>query len=131
MTERTSQPHDERDERDEREYVPGMTNRFLLPFYDVVHHLGGLRPIHLEMIKLAGLRDGHRVLDVGCGTGNLLRSTGRRHRKVELVGLDPDPKMLARAGRKARRSASPCDWTAGSPRNCRIRTVPSTGSSPA
>jgi len=80
-----------------------MTNRFLLPFYDVVHHLGGLRPIHLEMIKLAGLRDGHRVLDVGCGTGNLLRSTGRRHRKVELVGLDPDPKMLARAGRKARR----------------------------
>jgi ubiquinone/menaquinone biosynthesis C-methylase UbiE len=72
--------------------------------YDVVHHVFGLQPIHLEMIKLAELRDGHRVLDVGCGVGNLLRSTGKRHRDVELVGLDPDPKALARAGRKARRA---------------------------
>jgi ubiquinone/menaquinone biosynthesis C-methylase UbiE len=98
MTERTSHSHDE------REYVPGMGKRFLLPLYDVVHHVFGLRSIHLEMITLAGLGDGHRVLDVGCGTGNLLRSTGKRYRKVELVGLDPDPKMLARAGRKARRA---------------------------
>jgi ubiquinone/menaquinone biosynthesis C-methylase UbiE len=44
------------------------------------------------------------VLDVGCGTGNLLRSTGKRYPDVDLVGLDPDPKALARAGRKARRA---------------------------
>jgi ubiquinone/menaquinone biosynthesis C-methylase UbiE len=64
----------------------------------------GLRPIHQQMITLAGLRDGHRVLDVGCGTGNLLRSTGKRHPKAELFGLDPDPKALVRARRKARRA---------------------------
>ncbi|HEU5474963.1 MAG TPA: class I SAM-dependent methyltransferase [Actinophytocola sp.] len=97
MTERTSHPPNERD------YLPGLGKHFLLPFYDVVHHLFGLAPIHQEMITLAGLRAGHRVLDVGCGTGNLLRSTGKRHRDVELVGLDPDPKALARARRKARR----------------------------
>ncbi|MEU6644018.1 class I SAM-dependent methyltransferase [Saccharomonospora sp. NPDC046836] len=98
MTERTSQS------RAEREYLPGMGKHYLLPLYDVVQRVFGLHPIHQEMITLAGLRDGHRVLDVGCGTGNLLRSTGKRYPKVELVGLDPDPKALARAGRKARRA---------------------------
>jgi SAM-dependent methyltransferase len=98
MNERTSQSHTERD------YIPGLGKHVLLPLYDVVHHVFGLRPVHLEMITLAGLRDGHRVLDVGCGTGNLLRSIGRRYRTVELVGLDPDPKALARAGRKFRRA---------------------------
>lgn len=81
-----------------------MGKHVLLPFYDVVHHLFGLRPIHQKMITLAGLRDGHRVLDVGCGTGNLLRSIGKRYPTVDLVGLDPDPKALARAGRKVRRA---------------------------
>lgn len=81
-----------------------MGKHILLPLYDVVHHVFGVRRIHQEMITLAGLRDGHRVLDVGCGTGNLLRSTGQRHPNVGLVGLDPDPKALARAGRKARRA---------------------------
>jgi SAM-dependent methyltransferase len=98
MTDKTSQSHTERD------YIPGLGKQFLLPLYDVVHHVFGLRSIHLEMITLAGLRDGQRVLDVGCGTGNLLRSTGKQHRGAELVGLDPDPKALARAGRKARRA---------------------------
>jgi ubiquinone/menaquinone biosynthesis C-methylase UbiE len=60
--------------------------------------------VHDEMISLAGLRDGHRVLDVGCGTGNLLRATGKRHPNVELFGVDPDLKMLARAEGKLRRA---------------------------
>jgi ubiquinone/menaquinone biosynthesis C-methylase UbiE len=98
MTERTSQPPAERD------YVPGMGKHHLLPLYDVLHHVFGLRPVHRRMISLADLRPGHRVLDVGCGTGNLLRSTGECHPGVELVGLDPDPEALARAGRKARRA---------------------------
>jgi ubiquinone/menaquinone biosynthesis C-methylase UbiE len=98
MTERTSQSHTERD------YIPGMGKHYLLPFYDVAHRVFGLRPIHQQMITLAGLRDGNQVLDIGCGTGNLLRSTGKRHPKAELTGLDPDPKALARAWRKARRA---------------------------
>jgi SAM-dependent methyltransferase len=98
MSEKTSQSPAE------REYIPGMGKHYLLPLYDVVHHVFGLSPIHQQMITLAGLRDGHGVLDVGCGTGNLVRSIGKRHPKVELVGLDPDPKALARAQRKARRA---------------------------
>lgn len=89
---------------DEREYIPGMGKHFLLPLYDVVHHVFGLHPIHQEMIRLAEPRAGHQVLDVGCGTGNLLRTIGEQHPRAELAGLDPDPKALARAGRKLRRA---------------------------
>jgi ubiquinone/menaquinone biosynthesis C-methylase UbiE len=96
MTEKTSKPH--------ADYIPAMGKHFLLPLYDVVHHVFGLAPIHQEMITLAALQDGHRVLDVGCGTGNLLRSLGKRYRTVDLTGLDPDPKALARAARKTRRA---------------------------
>ncbi len=94
MSERTSQ----------REYIPGLGKNFLTPFYDVVHVVFGLQPIHQEMVTLGELRAGHRVLDVGCGTGNLLRTIGRRHPDVELAGLDPDPAALSRAARKARRA---------------------------
>jgi ubiquinone/menaquinone biosynthesis C-methylase UbiE len=97
MTEKSSQLPTERD------YLPGMGKHFLLPIYDVVHRVFAVARVHDEMITLAGLRDGHRVLDVGCGTGNLLRATGKRHRHVELTGIDPDLKMLARAERKMRR----------------------------
>ncbi|GLZ28680.1 hypothetical protein Lesp02_08700 [Lentzea sp. NBRC 105346] len=88
----------------ERDYVPAMGKHHLTPLYDLVHHLSGLRRVHLEMIKLAELRGGHRVLDVGCGTGNLLRSIEKRHPDVDLTGLDPDPKALAVAARKVRRA---------------------------
>jgi ubiquinone/menaquinone biosynthesis C-methylase UbiE len=98
MTERTSHSSAE------REYIPGLGTQSLMPLYDAAHHLFGLRAVHQRMIALAGLRDGHHVLDVGCCTGNLLRTTGQRHPEVELVGLDPDRKALARAGRKGRRA---------------------------
>jgi ubiquinone/menaquinone biosynthesis C-methylase UbiE len=94
MTERTS----------ERDYIPGMGKHYLFPFYDLAHRVFGLHAIQQEMITLARLADGHKVLDVGCGTGNLLRSTGKRHPRTELTGLDPDPKMLATTRRKTRRA---------------------------
>jgi ubiquinone/menaquinone biosynthesis C-methylase UbiE len=98
MTERTSQtPH-------ERDYIPGMGKHYLLPLYDLVHHVFGVRPIHQQMITLAGPLAGQRVLDVGCGIGNLLRATGKQHPDAELTGLDPDPKALARARRKLQRA---------------------------
>jgi len=88
----------------ERDYLPGLGKHYLMPFYDVLHRVSGLHAVHRQMVEVAGLGAGHRVLDVGCGTGNLLRTTGKRHRDVELVGVDPDLKMLARAERKLRRA---------------------------
>ncbi|MET9229123.1 methyltransferase domain-containing protein [Lentzea sp. NPDC003310] len=91
----------------ERNYLPGMGKHYLLPLYEVVHRVSGLSGVHGEMVAAAGLSSGQRVLDVGCGTGNLLRTTGKRHPGVELFGVDPDLKMLARAERKLRRAGLP------------------------
>jgi ubiquinone/menaquinone biosynthesis C-methylase UbiE len=88
----------------QQEYIPGLGKTYLTPFYDVVHRVFKLQPVHDEMVTLAGLTDGQRVLDVGCATGNLLRTIGRQYPNTGLVGLDPDPKALARARRKARRA---------------------------
>lgn len=49
---------------------------------------------------LAGLRDGHRVLDVACGTGIAARTAADRvGDSGSVVGLDPNPAMLEVAAR--------------------------------
>jgi ubiquinone/menaquinone biosynthesis C-methylase UbiE len=52
----------------------------------------------------AGLQPHHRVLDVGCGTGTLAVLIKRGHPRVDVIALDPDPRALARAQRKADRA---------------------------
>ena len=51
----------------------------------------------------AELRPGHRVLDIGCGTGSLVVLTKQLFPDVDVVGLDPDENALTRATRKAHR----------------------------
>jgi SAM-dependent methyltransferase len=45
---------------------------------------------------LDGLPRGGRLLDVGCGTGTLVRAA--RDRGLEAIGVEPDPEMAALAG---------------------------------
>jgi ubiquinone/menaquinone biosynthesis C-methylase UbiE len=52
----------------------------------------------------ADLRPGQRVLDIGCGTGSLAVLVKQLFPEVEVVGVDPDVKALARAARKAGRA---------------------------
>ncbi len=56
------------------------------------------------LVEQAALRPGHRVLDLGCGTGGLALLIKRVHPDVDIVGIDPDPPALARAARKATRA---------------------------
>jgi ubiquinone/menaquinone biosynthesis C-methylase UbiE len=57
------------------------------------------------LLDQAQIRPGQRILDIGCGTGSLLIQLKRLHPGTAVVGLDPDPKALARASRKAARAA--------------------------
>ena len=50
------------------------------------------------------VRATHRVLDIGCGTGSFLIQIKRTYPNVDAVGLDPDPRALARARRKGKRA---------------------------
>jgi ubiquinone/menaquinone biosynthesis C-methylase UbiE len=88
----------------ERTYIPAAGRGWRLPLYDPLTKLLGVDRTRRRLVVQAELTRGQRVLEVGCGTGSLLITVGRQHPAVELVGLDPDPKALASAERKARRS---------------------------
>jgi ubiquinone/menaquinone biosynthesis C-methylase UbiE len=50
--------------------------------------------------RFAGVGDGQRILDVGCGTGSLAAALLRRGDAVSVVGIDPSPPFVAHAQRK-------------------------------
>lgn len=92
-------------EETQRIYLPAAGHDWLLPLYDPLVKLLGSESAHRQLLDQAGIRPGYRVLEIGCGTGNLVILVKRLHPGAEVVGLDPDPKALARARRKAEREA--------------------------
>jgi ubiquinone/menaquinone biosynthesis C-methylase UbiE len=95
-------------------YLPAMGHDRLLPFYDPFTRLLGVRSLHRTLADQADIAPGHRVLEIGCGTGNLALLVARRYRGATVVGLDPDPLALGRARRKATRDSLPVQWDLGS-----------------
>ena len=87
-----------------RSFVPAAGHDWFLPFYDPIQRLMGGDGAKRQLIEQAQLKPGLRVLDVGCGTGDLLCLILELHPGVEAIGLDPDPKALARARRKLERA---------------------------
>ncbi|WP_233513894.1 class I SAM-dependent methyltransferase [Micromonospora craterilacus] len=97
----TGQPNTE---HTRQPYLPAMGKHWLLPLYDPFSRLAGVGRLHGQLLDRANLRPGQRILEIGCGTGNLLRTLGRRHPDADALGIDPDPGALRRARRKAARS---------------------------
>jgi ubiquinone/menaquinone biosynthesis C-methylase UbiE len=85
----------------QRTYVPAATYDWLLPLYDVFARLMGSEAAHRQLVDQADIGPHHHVLDIGCGTGNLTLLIKRLHPGADVVGLDPDPKALVLARRKA------------------------------
>jgi ubiquinone/menaquinone biosynthesis C-methylase UbiE len=88
-----------------RSYLPAAGRDWWLPLYDPFVKLLGGDAARRVLLDEAALRPGQRVLDVGCGTGTLATLIKQLHAEIEVVGLDPDSKALARARRKAVRAA--------------------------
>jgi trans-aconitate methyltransferase len=66
------------------------------------------RPLANDLVRVASLRAGERVLDVGCGTGVVTRLAAERVSPDGTVaGLDINPGMLAVA-RSITPPPSPC-----------------------
>jgi ubiquinone/menaquinone biosynthesis C-methylase UbiE len=97
----------------EHDYLPAMGRDRLLPLYDPFTWLLGVPRVHRRLVELAGIEPGHRVLEIGCGTGNLALRAQRMHPDAEVVGIDPDPLALERARRKADRAGLPVRWDRG------------------
>lgn len=85
-----------------RSFVPAAGHDLLLPLYDPLWWLMGGRRVRERFIRDAGLAAPQRILDVGCGTGSLPVQIAETVPGTDVTALDPDPKALARAERKAR-----------------------------
>jgi len=82
-------------------FVPAARFAALTPLYDLACRLIGLGARFRAFERT--LLDDHSiatVLEVGCGTGELLVELARRYPGVEAVGLDPDPAALGIARQK-------------------------------
>ena len=88
----------------DRTYLPAAGHDLFLPIYDPFTRIFGFDSARRRLIDQAALQTHHRVLDVGCGTGTLAIQIKRRHPTIDVVGVDPDPRALARAQRKAERA---------------------------
>lgn len=88
---------------DERPFLPGMSRAWLLPLYDPMTRLLGVRRVHRRLLDQAGIRPEQRVLEIGCGTGNLLLAGKQAQPVATFVGVDPDLTALGHAQRKAHR----------------------------
>ena len=63
--------------------------------------------IHAQVVREAAQTGNppERILDLGSGTGMLLRALGRRFPKARLSGIDPAPGMVAQANQRSEGSA--------------------------
>lgn len=84
----------------QHDYLPGAQYDALLPAYDLMSRVLGIGAVHQALIAQADLADGHRVLEIGSGTGNLTLRAKRSRPGIDMVGVDPDPLALTRARRK-------------------------------
>jgi SAM-dependent methyltransferase len=100
-------------EETQRTYIPAAGRDWALPLYDPLVKLLGGDVARRALVEQAALRPHQRVLDVGCGTGTLVTLIKRLHPDVEVVGLDPDLRALARARRKAERASARIQFDQG------------------
>lgn len=84
-----------------RSYLPAAGKDAFLSLYDPITRLFGIQRALRSLLDQARLEPGQTVLDIGCGTGTLDVLIKRRYPTVEVMALDPDPKALALAQRKA------------------------------
>lgn len=87
-----------------KHFLPAAGRDAFLPLYDPLTWLLGAGRVRRRLLKQAAPEAHHHILDIGCGTGSLAVAVKRAHPGVEVTGLDPDGKALARARRKAERA---------------------------
>jgi ubiquinone/menaquinone biosynthesis C-methylase UbiE len=96
-----------------RTYLPAAGHDWLLPLYDPIVKLLGGDAARKALLDQAVVLPDHRVLEIGCGTGTLAIQIKKFHPHVEMIGLDPDPKALACARRKAARATVSIQFDTG------------------
>lgn len=82
-------------------YTPAAGSHWLTPFYDFgVAALTREHRWRSAFVAQIRPRPGEVIVDVGCGTGSLLVLLGKTAPSARLIGIDPDPAVLARARKR-------------------------------
>ena len=66
-----------------------------------------------DLLRLSGIKSGDRLLDAGCGTGDLLAMAAGLEAGAMLVGLDPDEDSLELASHKIPSTLHPVELHQG------------------
>lgn len=83
-------------------YVPALGVHFLTAIYDpLIRCWSAAARVRRAMIEALDLRPGMRILELGAGPGRLAIQIKRRHPQVDIVAIDIDARMVARAKRNA------------------------------
>jgi ubiquinone/menaquinone biosynthesis C-methylase UbiE len=86
-------------------YIPALSFDWLTPLYDpLIRWFMPESRFKSQLIKQAHIHEGHRVLDLGCGTATLTILIKQTHPDAEVTGLDGDAKILEIARQKAAKS---------------------------
>tara|TARA_R110002073_G_scaffold65558_1_gene163764 strand:+ start:402 stop:1214 length:813 start_codon:yes stop_codon:yes gene_type:complete len=98
----------------EKEFTPALGRAYLTPFYDLtIAVLTRERLWRGKLVELVIPDIGDRILDVGCGTGSLAIRLKAEASGSEVIGLDPDPEVLAKARDKAEKQGVDVRWKQG------------------
>jgi ubiquinone/menaquinone biosynthesis C-methylase UbiE len=94
----------------EQAFTPALGRFAPTRFYDAVVALTRERVWRGLTVEHVAPRPGDVIVDVGCGTGSLASLVSRVEPKARIIGVDPDPAVLAVARRKA---GTAVDWQVG------------------
>jgi ubiquinone/menaquinone biosynthesis C-methylase UbiE len=90
--------------------LPAAGFNWLTPFYDFFCTVFGLgRRFQQDVLTRLELVGNERLLDIGCGTGQLLAKVRRRYPDVTAVGVDADPAVLRIAQHRLAHFTNPVD----------------------
>jgi ubiquinone/menaquinone biosynthesis C-methylase UbiE len=97
----------------DRAFTPALGRVAPVRFYDAVAALLRERLWRSLVVGHVAPRPDEVVVDVGCGTGSLALRLRHVRPEARIVGVDPDPDVLAVARRKADAAGVALEWRVG------------------
>lgn len=98
---------------DDRTYTPALGRIGHAQFYDPIVRLTRERRWRGLVLHHLDAQPAERIVDVGCGTGTLALMLHAAQPRAQVLGIDPDPQVLAIAAHKARGAGPTLRWQRG------------------